>query len=117
MTFCAMARCPRTGALGAAVATFSVNVGRVSPLHRGLTPRFAPNGGMVFVHSSVSLAAGRAALDAFEQGLGLDEVLVAMEAVDPFWSHRQVTVMNPAGEIQGRDRCAVERAVGWSSGG
>jgi len=36
MTFAAMARCPRTGSIGAVVTTFSVNVGRVSPFHRGL---------------------------------------------------------------------------------
>lgn len=100
MTFCAAARCPHTGALGAAVTTFSVNVGRVSPLHTGLTPTFSPGGGLVFVHSTVSLAAGQAATDAMARGESSDDVLAAMAKADPHFDWRQITLLRPDGEIR-----------------
>ncbi|MFN0092207.1 MAG: DUF1028 domain-containing protein [Acidimicrobiales bacterium] len=107
-----MARCPRTGAVGAAVATFSVNVGRVSPLYTGLTPRFEASGGMIFVHSSVSLGTGQVGLDALRSGRDLDEVIDAMASHDSHWAWRQVTVMRPSGEV--RVVTGTESAGPWA---
>ena len=75
MTFTMMGRCERTGQLGVASATFTVNHARFNiPVHRGLVPGFTPEGTVVVAQALPGLTLGTRILDALMAGNSYREV-------------------------------------------
>lgn len=100
MTFSAIARCPRRGQIGMSIATFSVNAGRITPLHTGLLPDWTERGAMVLVHSYANPTLGWAACRLFAEGSTIDEVMASLPGLDPHYGYRQVTCMDATGAVR-----------------
>lgn len=99
MTFSAIGRCPRTGQLGMSIATFSVNSGRITPIHTGLLP-WSGRGAMVLVHSYANPTLGWAACRLFDEGRDVAQVMAELPGHDPHYTYRQVVVMDQEGRIE-----------------
>ena len=74
MTFAVIGKCPETGAIGAGLATFSVNAGRVSPVVSGLLPTFQASGAIVLPHSYANRQLAYDTFRLLEQGSSLERL-------------------------------------------
>lgn len=94
MTYSIVARCPRSGEFGVAVATYSPVVGSNVPLVVG------GRGAVAYqcVASPIFRAmAGRL----LEEGASAEGTLATLAARDPFWQSRQVTLVDMFGGVAG----------------
>ncbi|MFZ5782855.1 MAG: DUF1028 domain-containing protein [Pseudomonadota bacterium] len=94
MTYSIVARCPRTGQYGVAVATYSPMVGSTVPLV------VAGRGAVAYqvVASPIHRALAGQLL---ATGASADGVLAELAAKDPFWQSRQVTLVDAFGGVAG----------------
>jgi uncharacterized Ntn-hydrolase superfamily protein len=94
MTYSIVARCPRTGQYGVAVATYSPLVGSVVPLVVG--------GKGAVAYQLVSSPIHRAlAGQLLATGASAAGVLAELSAKDPYWQSRQVTLVDVLGGVAG----------------
>ena len=99
MTFAVIGKCPETGAIGAGMATFSVNVGRVSPVASGLLPTFQESGAIVLPHSYANRQLAYDTFRMLEQGYSLERLRAELPKTDPYFSYRQYSVLTVAGDL------------------
>ncbi len=99
MTFAVLGKCPQTGEIGAGLATFSVNVGRVSPVVHGLLPAFQDSGAIVMPHSFVNSQLAYDTFRMLDQGYSLEQLKEELPKTDQFFSYRQYSVITAKGEI------------------
>ena len=94
MTYSIVARCPRTGQYGVAVATYSPVVGSNVPL--------VVSGRGAVAHQCVASPQYRAlAGSLLTQGLSAQAVLERLAAEDPYWQSRQVIMVDSQGAVAG----------------
>lgn len=91
-TYSIVARCPETGALGAAVQSHWFGVGPIVPWAR-------PGVGAVATQSVAEPAFGPQLLDALERGAAPQEALDALLAADRAARFRQVAVVDASGRV------------------
>ena len=99
MTFAVIGKCPETGAIGAGLATFSVNAGRVSPVVSGLLPTFQESGAIVLPHSYANRHLAYDTFRLLEQGHGLEQLKEELPKTDTYFSYRQYSVITIKGDI------------------
>ena len=99
MTFAVIGKCPETGAIGAGLATFSVNAGRVSPVVYGLLPTFQESGAIVLPHSYANRQLAYDTFRMLDQGYSLERLKEELPKTDKHFSYRQYSVINVKGEI------------------
>ena len=92
MTYSITARCPRTGEYGVAVATYSPTVGNSVPL-------IVPGCGAVAYQLVASLIHRKMAADLLAGGASAASVLADLAVKDPFWEHRQVSLVDTFGGV------------------
>ena len=94
MTYSIVARCPRTGQYGVAVATYSPLVGSVVPLVIG--------GKGAVAYQLVGSPVHRAlAGQLLATGASATSVLAELSTKDPYWQSRQVTLVDAMGHVAG----------------
>lgn len=104
MTFSIVARCPRTGALGVGIATYSPNVGARCPL-------VVPGMGAASIQAVASPQLNRVATRAIEAGLPAERVVAEALASDTHRGFRQIAVV----DAQGRAHAVTgERNPPWA---
>lgn len=91
-TFTIVARCARTGAFGAAMATRSLAVGRICPYVR-------PHVGVVVTQATTDPRLGPLGIRLLEQGYSAPKVLRELQESDPGIDHRQLAVIDMDGRI------------------
>ncbi len=94
MTYSIVARCPRSGQFGVAVATYSPNVGTTVPLVVSGRGAIAYQCVTSPVHRAI---AGRM----LGEGASAAGTLAALAVQDPFWRMRQVTLVDMVGGVAG----------------
>ena len=99
MTFAVIGKCPETGAIGAGLATFSVNAGRVSPVVSGLLPTFQERGAIVLPHSYANRQLAYDTFRLLEQGYSLEQLRAELPKTDPHFSYRQYSVLTVADDL------------------
>ena len=99
MTFAVLGRDERTGQIGGALATASIDAGRVSPWTRGLVPSYTDTGAIVMAHAAAAPILGHRTLDLLEAGRPLTEVEGELRAIDPNFEWRQLSVLTAKGEL------------------
>jgi len=105
MTFAVLGRDERTGQIGGALATASIDAGRVSPWTRGLLPTYAETGAIVMAHAAAAPILGHRALDVIEQGRPLGDI------EGELWVRTGDTCYAYAGHEQGEDWIASGNAL------
>lgn len=94
MTYSIVARCPRSGEYGVAVATYSPNVGATVPL--------VESGRGAVAYQCVSSPIHRAlAMRMLAEGASAAGTLAALAVQDPFWPARQVILVDMFGQAAG----------------
>lgn len=94
MTYSIVARCPRTGQFGVAVATYSPVVGSNVPL--------VVSGRGALAYQCVASPTRRAlAGKLLAQGLSAQAVIDGTGADDPYWQNRQLIVVDANGAVAG----------------
>ncbi len=94
MTYSIVARCPRSGQFGVAVATYSPNVGATVPL--------VVSGRGAIAYQCVTSPIHRAiAARMLAEGASAAGTLAALAQQDPFWRMRQVTLVDMFGGVAG----------------
>lgn len=99
MTFAVLGRDARTGQIGGALATASIDSGRVSPWARGVVPRYTETGAIAMAHAAAAPILAHRALDVLEQGRPLAEIEGELRAIDPNFEWRQMSVLTAKGEL------------------
>lgn len=99
MTFAVIARCPVTGSIGAGLATFSVNAGRVSPVVKGLLPTFHDHGAIVLPHSYANPQLAYDTFQLLEKGCSLAQLKEKLPQTDKYFSYRQYSIITAKGEL------------------
>lgn len=94
MTYSVVARCPKSGQYGVAVATYSPVVGSNVPL-------VAPGRGAVAYQCVASPVFRAMAGRLLEEGTSAEGVLATLAVRDPFWQSRQVTLVDTYGGVAG----------------
>lgn len=89
-TYSIIAHDPETGALGGAVQTHQIGVGR-------LIPFILPGVGVVASQSLVNLSYGSIALQMLKEGISPQRIIDGLTATDPNAKRRQVAVINSEG--------------------
>ena len=92
MTYSIVARDPKSGQLGVAVATHALAVG-------GLCPWVAPGAGAVATQAMVEVGYGPRMIDAVRQSRPPDAALNELLAADPAANVRQVAAVDVAGRV------------------
>ena len=92
MTYSIVARDPKSGQLGVAVATHALAVG-------GLCPWVAPEAGAVATQAMVEVGYGPRMIDALRQSRPPDAALNELLAADPAANVRQVAAVDVAGRV------------------
>jgi len=90
MTYTVLARCPASGRLGVAIATYSLGVG-------GYCPFFAPGRGVVSSQAFADPSLGTLARSLLALGYAPAKVLRELEGQDPHFAYRQVGVVDATG--------------------
>lgn len=89
-TYSIIARDPETGALGGAVQTHQMGVGRLIPfIEAGV--------GVIASQSLVNLSYGSMALQMLKEGIAPERIIEGLTATDPNSARRQVAVINNEG--------------------
>jgi len=99
MTFAVLGRDARTGHIGAALATASIDAGRVSPWSRGVVPSYRDGGAIVMAHAAAAPILAHRMLDELERGTRVDQMEDALRGIDPNFEWRQVAAMTATGEL------------------
>lgn len=104
-TYSIVARDPETGALGGAVQTHQVAVGRLIPITR-------PGLGVVVSQSLSNRRYNSIALQMLREGIAPEQILNSLVASDPMSERRQAAVINAAGEAAAFTGSGCIRAAG-----
>ncbi len=99
MTFAVLGRDDRTGQIGGALATASINAGRVSPWARGVLPCYRPGGAIVMAHAAAAPILAHGMLDVLENGGSLEEIEPHLRAIDPNFEWRQLSLITATGQV------------------
>ncbi len=91
-TFSIVARCPRTGQLGVAVASKYLAVGARVPFVRAGV-------GAVATQARTKVAFGPQALELMGEGLAPDSIVKQFAANDPDWEFRQLHLLDARGRL------------------
>lgn len=116
MTFAVLGRDGRTGQMGAALATASIDAGRVSPWARGVVPSYTKTGAIAMAHAAAAPILAHRALDVLEEGRPLSEIEGELRAIDPNFEWRQMSVLTAQGELWVRTGEACYPYAGHASG-
>jgi uncharacterized Ntn-hydrolase superfamily protein len=92
MTYTIMGRCPRTGELGIAIATYSVAVG-------GLCPEIRSNVGAITSQAFVNPEFRELAMNLLAAGHTAGDTLSILEKGDPSIVYRQVGILDREGRV------------------
>jgi uncharacterized Ntn-hydrolase superfamily protein len=91
MTFTILGYCPRTDQVGIGLTTVTIAAG-------GTCPFYSYGGDIIVVQAYGNQLPAIEGARAADEGLGKDEILARMAAVDPSFNFRQVGVMRRSGE-------------------
>jgi uncharacterized Ntn-hydrolase superfamily protein len=116
MTFAVLGRDARTGQIGGALATASIDSGRVSPWARGVVPRYTETGAIAMAHAAAAPILAHRALDVLEQGQPLADIEGELRAIDPNFEWRQMSVLTAKGELWVRTGETCYPYAGHASG-
>jgi uncharacterized Ntn-hydrolase superfamily protein len=123
VTFAVLGHDARTGQIGGALATDSVNSGRVTPFARGVLPTYTDTGAIVMAHAAAAPILAHRALDVLEQARPLAEIEGELRVLDPNFEWRQMNVLTAKGDVWVRtgDTCyphaSHESGEGWIASG
>ena len=109
MTYSIVARCPRTGQYGVAVATYS-------PLVGSTVPRVVAGRGAVAYQVVASPVHRDLAAQLLATGASATGVLAELAAKDPHWQSRQVTLVDMLGGVAGFTGAAAPMHCGHKLG-
>src|SRR5919201_5736997 len=99
MTFAVLGRDARSGEIGGALATASIDAGRVSPWARGVIPEYRPGGAIAMAHAAAAPVLAHRMLDVLEEGRPLTDIEPELRLLDPNFEWRQLSVMTAEGEL------------------
>ncbi len=91
-TFTILAKCPRTGALGIAMATYSLGVG-------GYCPAINPQAGVLASQAFADPRLRPIGMQILESGSSAGHALKAMQDADPYGDYRQIGIVDAKGEV------------------
>lgn len=91
-TFTILARCPRTGALGIGVATYSLGVG-------GYCPAINPMAGVLSSQAFADPRLRPIGMRKLESGSSADGALKAIQDYDPYIEYRQIGIVDAHGGV------------------
>ena len=91
-TFTILAKCPRTGALGIAMATYSLGVG-------GYCPAINPQAGVLASQAFADPRLRPIGMQILESGSSAGQALTAMQDADPYVDYRQIGIVDAQGEV------------------
>jgi len=90
MTYTIMGRCARSGQIGYAIATVSLNVGAVCPA-------VSRTGDLVCSQAFTNRRLQVEGVRRLDDGMAPDEVMAHLAALDPHFAYRQVGIVTRAG--------------------
>ena len=91
-TFTILARCPRTGALGVGIATYSLGVG-------GYCPAISPGAGVLSSQAFADPRLRPIGIQILEAGSSADKAMKGMQDSDPYIDYRQVGIVDAQGGV------------------
>ena len=91
-TFTILARCPRTGALGVGIATYSLGVG-------GYCPAISPGAGVLSSQAFADPRLRPIGIRILEAGSAADKALKGMQDSDPYIDYRQIGIVDAQGGV------------------
>jgi uncharacterized Ntn-hydrolase superfamily protein len=116
VTFAVLGRDARTGEIGGALATASIDAGRVSPWSRGVIPHYTETGAIAMAHAAAAPILAHRALDVLEQGGQLSQIEAELRTIDPNFEWRQMSVLTAKGELWVRTGESCYPYAGHASG-
>ena len=91
-TFTILAKCPRTGALGIAMATYSLGVG-------GYCPAINPQAGVLASQAFADPRLRPIGMQILESGSSAEQALMGMQEADPYVDYRQIGIVDCRGGV------------------
>ena len=91
-TFTILAKCPRTRALGIAMATYSLGVG-------GYCPAINPQAGVLASQAFADPRLRPIGMQILESGSSAGQALKGMQDADPYGDYRQIGIVDANGEV------------------
>lgn len=91
-TFTILAKCPRTGALGIAMATYSLGVG-------GYCPAINPQAGVLASQAFADPRLRPIGMQILESGASAAQALKGMQDADPYIDYRQIGIVDAQGGL------------------
>ena len=91
-TFTILAKCPRTGALGIAMATYSLGVG-------GYCPAINPQAGVLASQAFADPRLRPIGMQILESGSSAEQALIGMQGADPYVDYRQIGIVDCQGGV------------------
>lgn len=116
MTFAVLGRDDKTGQIGGALATASIDAGRVSPWARGVVPLYRPGGAIAMAHAAAAPILAHAMLDILEQGGSVDQLEPHLRALDHNFEWRQLSLITATGQMWARTGNSCYPYAGHKSG-
>ena len=92
MTYTILGRCAKTGRVGIGIATYSITVGRYAHSAKS-------NAGVTVSQAFANENNNALALRLLSQGLGANAVLEKLKANDPYYTYRQIGVIDRTGAV------------------
>ena len=111
-TFTILAKCPRTGALGIAIATYSLGVG-------GYCPAINPQAGVLASQAFADPRLRPIGMQILESGSSAAQALKGMQDADSYADYRQIGIVDAQGDVaaytgpKARDWAGHETGVGY----
>jgi uncharacterized Ntn-hydrolase superfamily protein len=111
-TFTILAKCPRTGALGIAIATYSLGVG-------GYCPAINPQAGVLASQAFADPRLRPIGMKILESGSSAEQALKGMQDADSYADYRQIGIVDAKGGVaaytgpKARDWAGHETGVGY----
>ena len=91
-TFTILAKCPYTGALGVAIATYSLGVG-------GYCPAINPQAGVLASQAFADPRLRPIGMQILESGSSADQALKGMQDADSYADYRQIGIVDAQGDV------------------
>ena len=108
-TFTILAKCPRTGALGIAMATYSLGVG-------GYCPAINPQAGVLASQAFADPRLRPIGIQILESGSSAAQALKGMQDADPYIDYRQIGIVDAQGEVAARTGPKARAWAGHETG-
>lgn len=107
MTFAVLGRDQRNGQIGGALATASVDAGRVTPWARNVVPHYRNGAAIVMAHAAAAPILAHRMLDLLEEDFALIDIEPELRRIDPNFEWRQLSLITAAGQVWARtgDTC------------